>query len=175
MSQEIKLLEELRPIGDGYCVSNTGRVIGSKGKELRPHVDHGGYAQVFLSHKRRKYVHRLVAQAFCDNPQPPLYTEVDHINGVKPDNRAANLRWVDHRTNIRAIYELRGRLGLPRQTPAEEGRTKKAVARRSRPTMVQGKVFSSLSEAARHLSARPGALLSALKRGHYKGIPVAYA
>lgn len=41
--------------------------------------------------------------------------------------------------------------------------------------MIQGKVFSSLSEAARHLSIDSGSLLYAIKKGHYKGIPVAYA
>lgn len=183
MSEEVKLLEELRPIGDGCYASNMGRIIGRRGKELRPYITPYGYALYNLGDKggrpHRGSGHRLVALAFCDNPQPLLYTEADHINGVKLDNRAANLRWVDHRTNIRAIYELRERLGLPKQSPAEEERTKKmlvrSVAKRSKPTRVQGEVFSSLSEAARHLSINPGSLLYAIKKGHYKGVPVAYA
>lgn len=180
MSEEVKLLEELRPIGGGYYVSNTGRIIGKKGRELRPFINHKGYAQVDLRRCRRgKLVHRIVAQAFCDNQDPLACDQVDHINGVRLDNRAANLRWVNAKTNINAKYELRERLGLPRLSPSEEEQVKKArakaAAKCSRPTMIQGKVFSSLSEAARHLSTNPGSLLHALKRGHYKGIPVAYA
>ena len=177
MSEEVKLLEELRPIGDGYYASNLGRIIGKMGKELRPYITPGGYVQVRFRYGS-KLAHRIVAQAFCDNPRPLLYTEVDHINGVKLDNRAANLRWLDRGANLRARHELRERLGLPRQSPAEEERTRKAcaafVAKSSRPIRVRGKVFSSCHEAARQLSIAPSSLRHALKRGQYKGIPVAY-
>ena len=44
-------------------------------------------------------VHRLVAEAFIDNPQG--YTEIDHVNRDKSDNSVANLRWVTHSENMR--------------------------------------------------------------------------
>lgn len=43
-------------------------------------------------------VHRLVAEAFIDNPQG--YTEIDHVNRDKSDNRVSNLRWVTHSENM---------------------------------------------------------------------------
>ena len=45
----------------------------------------------------RYYIHRLIAETFIDNPHG--YTEIDHINRDKRDNRVVNLRWCDRATN----------------------------------------------------------------------------
>ncbi|MEU3285624.1 HNH endonuclease [Streptomyces longwoodensis] len=43
-------------------------------------------------------VHRAVATAFHGDPQPGM--DAAHLNGVRTDNRAANLRWVTRAENL---------------------------------------------------------------------------
>jgi len=43
-------------------------------------------------------IHQLVARAFIPNPKE--YTEINHLNGVKHDNRIENLEWVSRQGNM---------------------------------------------------------------------------
>lgn len=57
------------------------------------------YAIVTLSGKSRT-VHSLVCSAFW-GPKPRPKYEVNHINGIKSDNRPENLEWVNKTENMR--------------------------------------------------------------------------
>ena len=59
-----------------------------------------GYLQVNVPVRNvTTLVHRLVAETFLSNPNG--YTEIDHLNRNKSDNRACNLRWCTHSENMR--------------------------------------------------------------------------
>lgn len=88
---------------DNYLVSNKGRIMNGKtGRILRPADNGYGYEQVILckdGKKMHKHVHRLVAQAFIDNPND-LET-VNHIDENKHNNCVENLEWMSNGDNNR--------------------------------------------------------------------------
>ena len=85
-----------------YEVNSIGEVRNKRtGRVLKNSTRKDGYCQVMLGRKTiPEYIHRLVAEAFIPNPEN--LPQVDHINGVKSDNRAENLRWVDATENYMA-------------------------------------------------------------------------
>lgn len=88
-----------------YQVSNLGRVRSlprktktgfREGVTLIPVKDGVGYQIVNLSRKSHK-IHRLVAEAFIDNPND--YKCVNHKDENKLNNRADNLEWCTYEQN----------------------------------------------------------------------------
>lgn len=93
-----------------YCfVSNVGTVKDSNNKELKIYKNDSGYSTVcirsFVNPKEcyRKMVHRLVAEAFVDNPGNK--PEVNHLDNNPSNNWYENLQWVTRKENIKYTIE----------------------------------------------------------------------
>lgn len=83
---------EWRPVMVHYEVSDQGQV--RRGSRILKPTPRAGYERVCLSICNEKYyatVHRLVALAFL-GPEPEG-CQVAHLNGLRADNRLANLAY----------------------------------------------------------------------------------
>lgn len=86
-----------------YFISDWGEIISLKGKlpkMLSDSQDKDGYPRARLSSKTSQksiHVHRLVCQTYLGSC--PSGWQVNHVNGIKTDNRLENLEYCSPRTN----------------------------------------------------------------------------
>lgn len=141
--------------------NNNGTICQNfiRGKFLKGSYDSDGYLEVQLTDANGcpKYyrMHRLVALTFIPNPDNTKYTQVDHINCVKDDNRVCNLEWVTCKENINRAWN--NDRCTPRKPDAAQIKRfsnlgKKSVLWQGHPCrcIEENKYFISVEHAARY-------------------------
>lgn len=156
-----------------YQVSNLGNVRSLNYRHhggvhnLKQSVLPEGYLFVILwKNKATKmfYVHRLVGQAFLDNPHK--YPEVNHIDENKQNNSVKNLEWCSSQYNTNY-----SRLKHPERyvTTMNGKRTKKVTKYSLRPVKQQTrdgmliKQWNNISEIVRELNVCHSAIAECCK------------
>ena len=128
-----------------YQISNLGKVR-NKNQLIKSFPDKLGYRNVFLfksNKKQTKKLHRLVAQAFIENPNN--YPIINHKNGIKNDNRIENLEWTTYKNN--SIYAVKN--GLIK--------TKKVMC------LETHKIYESIKEASKEVGVFDGHITKVCK------------
>ena len=110
---EKEIWKDVKDYSGLYQVSSEGRLrrCGNKlntwrNKSVRASPE-GGYVLTGLNKDKnckKVNLHRLVAIAFLHNPL--CSREVNHINGIKNDNRVENLEWVTSQENTNHYHRL---------------------------------------------------------------------
>lgn len=162
------LSHDWKPINgfEGYYVSKSGDVFSRKRNVVLKHSIHRGYHAVKLyanGKGKSKFVHRLVAEAFIENPN--MFPEVNHKDENTSNNAADNLEWCTSKYNANyGTLPERQRKRMLANNPfkgmhhTKETKAKMRAAKLGKPSLrkrevcIDGVIYESVADAMRKLN-----------------------
>ncbi len=152
-----------------YEINRLGEVFNAEtGLKLKLHLDTKGYLYFndcrVNGVQKHRLVHKIVALSF-DIPNPDNKPTVNHINGIKTDNRPENLEWNTHKEQIEHARDVLGRkIGCPKGTPrAKSAGVPPRPVRATHKQTGEIREFESIREAARRVGGNSGHIWSACR------------
>lgn len=149
-----------------YLVSKEGDIINKKtNRKLKFGINKYGYAIISLYHNKIAKtinLHRIVAENYINNINNK--SQVNHINGIKTDNRVSNLEWVSCSENLKHAFKN----GL--KSHNQLNLTNRRLSRIKLVLNTQTGIFyESATEAAKSINMSPSNLIQKLlgKRPNY--------
>ena len=153
---------------ENYAITLDGRIINNTTKKCKKPTDnHSGNRYLYVDlykdgNRHRKYVHRLVAEAYIPNPLNLPF--VNHIDGNPKNNNYKNLEWCTAKQNVEHASKVLGVMnGYKTANKKREKRVKQI-------DILTGKVvdiFDSIREAERQTGIN-SAYISQICRGKFK-------
>jgi hypothetical protein len=147
-----------------YLIGNNGEVYNKQTQySKKPTSNYSGkgylYVDLYNGNKRkRKYIHRLVAEAFIPNPQNKPY--INHIDGDTHNNLVENLEWCTPLENVEHASKV---IKAMTQYEKANNRRKRKVKMFNRFNGQEVATFESISEAAKRMCIPVSNIVACLK------------
>ena len=153
-----------------YEVSSAGRVRRGDFVFKTP-IGSAGYPLVMLGNRKHYSVHRLVALAFLE--KAPDCTQVNHINGIRSDNRLENLEWCTASQNVKHGFAM-GRRPTCDGKRGEQHPTSKPVIATCRKTRMERRYGNAMDAVREGFESSCISRCASGKQRHHKGFEWRY-